>query len=206
MSADGEVIVAFADLVGYTAATETHGDQLAASLSMRLSQLASGSLGGDGRLVKTVADEVMLVGAGPGLFDSIRRLLTAVACEHDFPLIRVGAHVGPVIEQEGDLFGATVNVASRIIDQAEPMQTLISKHGWDALAGAVSGRSIGSRSLRNVSHEVELFELDLGFRSGHWWVDPVCRMRVDRPSLRTIRDGVTYAFCSDACKERFITR
>jgi len=199
-----DATVAFADLVGYTAATEAHGDALAVALSRRLTELASDALRGGSELVKTVGDAVMLTGPDPAdMVESIRNLLVAVVREPAFPLVRAGAHWGPVIPSEGDLFGAAVNLAARVVNEAAPMQVVVTRELYERLRVDVAATSLGRRPLRNVTEEVELLELDLGYTAGTWSVDPVCRMRVDSPTLTVIRDGVTFSFCSDACKQRF---
>lgn len=201
-----DAAVAFADLVGYTAATEVHGDDLAVTLCRRLAELTTDTLRGETELVKTVGDAVMMCApAAADLVGSIAGLMAGVLQEPDFPLVRVGAHWGPIVRDRGDLFGAAVNLAARIVDEAEPMQLLATPDLVSRLGGSPSARPVGSRSLRNVAEPVGLLELDLGYAAGSWSVDPVCRMRVDSPSLAHTRDGVTFHFCSEACRQRFIS-
>jgi adenylate cyclase len=201
-----DTAVAFADLVGYTAATEAHGDDLAVTLCRRLAELTTDTLQGETELVKTVGDAVMLSAPeAADLLGSITNLLAGVLQEPDFPLVRVGAHLGPVVRDRGDLFGAAVNLAARIVDEAAPMQVLITRDLYERLGADAVVTSLGPRPLRNVSDEVELLELDLGYTAGSWFVDPVCRMRIDHPSLALVQEGVTFHFCSERCRQRFIT-
>ena len=48
------------------------------------------------------------------------------------PPARAGIHAGPVIFQEGDYFGRTVNIASRIADYAGPGEVLVTQEVVDA--------------------------------------------------------------------------
>ena len=66
-------------------------------------------------------------------------------------------HVGPVIFQEGDYYGATVNVASRIADYARPGEVLVSQDVVDASGGTdVAFREIGPVELKGVSGAMRL--------------------------------------------------
>ena len=81
-----QITVLFADLSGFTALTETHGDDDAADIVARLYALAQTSLGGEARLVKTIGDAVMIVAHQPA--DAIAtalRLMAAMQAEPGFP-------------------------------------------------------------------------------------------------------------------------
>ena len=71
--------------------------------------------------------------------------------------IDVGLHAGPVVFQEGDYFGRTVNGAARIADEARPGEVLVSQEVVDAAAGTpVTFREIGSIELKGVSRPFRL--------------------------------------------------
>jgi adenylate cyclase len=75
------------------------------------------------------------------------------------PPAHVGLHAGPVIVQEGDYYGQTVNMASRIAEYARPGEVLVSKAVADA-AGATDGVSlspIGEVELKGVAGATQLF-------------------------------------------------
>lgn len=65
--------VAFVDLAGFTAMTDTHGDEEAATLAERFAALARLSLGPGERLVKTIGDAVMLDAPNPAAGVEARR-------------------------------------------------------------------------------------------------------------------------------------
>ena len=200
--------VAFADLAGFTALTEAHGDRDAVGIVETFEQMTRQALAGQTRLVKLIGDAVML--AGPNATDVVRVLLD-LARETDampnFPLLSAGAHEGSVVERDGDLFGTTVNIASRLASLADPGQVLVSRTIANRASadGIAVVRDVGVRSLRNVSTPVRVFEL---IRADAdvigWTIDPVCRMRVD-PARRVvlIADEREVWFCSERCAARF---
>jgi adenylate cyclase len=76
---------------------------------------------------------------------------------HDLPPARVGIQAGPVVFQEGDYFGRTVNVASRIADYARPGEVVVTQDVVDAADGAsVSFTEIGDVELKGVSGTLRL--------------------------------------------------
>jgi adenylate cyclase len=129
--------------------------------------------------------------------------------EHGAPAVRVGLHHGPAIERDGDYFGATVNIASRVSAVAAGAEVLVTGL-TAALVPDLEGvlyESRGRHALRNVREEVELFAAvpleETG--QGRLPVDPVCRMAVDpdRAAGRLMHDGTAYFFCSLTCAGAF---
>ena len=127
--------VIYADLVGYSAATEAHGDDTAAALALRLADLAETSCdpeSGD-RLVKSIGDAVLCVSTSPE--NGLRlaaRLNQSVLSEHHFPSLRTGLCQGSVVERRGDIFGAVVNLAARLAELAGPGEMLATTEIADA--------------------------------------------------------------------------
>jgi len=120
--------VVFVDLSGYTALTEERGDRIAVRSAAALQQRAHAIAGEHGgRLVKLLGDGAMLrlpdaergLSAALGIVDAMAGAET--------PPARAGVHAGPVIERDLDLFGRTVNLASRIADAASPGEVLASE-------------------------------------------------------------------------------
>lgn len=198
---------AMVDLAGYTALTETHGDEMAADLAVAFADLARSNLSDGDRLVKPIGDAVLLASNGPGAaLTLVDRLLTATAELDGFPLARAGLHHGPAVERDGDMFGAAVNLAARVAGQAAGGQTLVTR-GVADVAREIGHpvACIGTIALRNVAEHQELFEVGIGLLSRLGSVDPVCRMWVDRAAaaghLRYQEDE--YWFCSLDCVRRF---
>jgi adenylate cyclase len=200
----------FADIAGFTALTEAHGDEEAVALVGRFSDAISAELPAvGGEHVKTIGDAVMLRVPEPG--PAIRlglRIVRGVFGEHGAPAIRVGLHHGSAIERAGDYFGAAVNLAARVSSLAAGGEVLVSGQ-TAALVPDLEGvvyESRGRHVLRNVSEPVEIFAaFDVGETAGRLPVDPVCRMAVDpeRAPGRLLFDGTAYFFCSLACAGEF---
>ena len=198
---------AMVDLAGYTALTETHGDDLAADLAVAFTGLARANLADGDRLIKPIGDAVLLASTGArSAVTLVDRLLTASAELDGFPLARAGLHHGPAVERDGDMFGAAVNLAARVAGQAAGGQTLTTREVADAardLGHPVT--RIGTVALRNVSEHHELFEIGIGPATRSGSVDPVCRMWVDEAAAAghlRYRDD-EYWFCSLECARRF---
>ena len=69
----------------------------------------------------------------------------------------MGLHAGPVLFQQGDYFGQTVNVASRIADYARPGEVLVSQAVVDASDGSAAAfAEIGPVELKGVSGPIHL--------------------------------------------------
>ena len=203
-----ELTFVFADLAGYTAMTEVHGDDDAARIATHFHELARECLPAGTRLVKTIGDAVMLV--SPTIVDAITASLAlarTVATQPAFPALRIGLHVGPAVERDHDYFGTTVNVAARVSGVArggeivctERIAIIAIEHGL------ASARAMGTIRLKNVSMPVSLFELGTGEVSELCHVDPVCRMQVspDNAPARRTHAGATLYFCSLGCASTF---
>jgi adenylate cyclase len=78
--------------------------------------------------------------------------------EAGLPPAHVGLHAGPVIFQEGDYYGQTVNLASRIADYAQAGEVMVSQSVVDAADGSpVSFRGVGPVELKGVVEAMDLF-------------------------------------------------
>lgn len=120
------VAVGFADLVGFTSLSEQLSDTETAELIERFEMLASDIVvGGGGRVVKMIGDEVMFA-ADPSVVAGIAVSLAESFDSPDVPSVRVGVAVGSVLAQSGDLYGPVVNLASRATMAARPGTVLVS--------------------------------------------------------------------------------
>ena len=119
--------IAFLDLSGYTRLTEDRGDAAAADLAGRLARIVQRTSGQHGgRPVKWLGDGVMFHfrDPGPGVVATLE--MVEAAREAGLPPAHVGLHAGPVLFQEGDYFGRTVNIAARIADYARQGEVLVT--------------------------------------------------------------------------------
>ena len=200
----------FADLSGFTALTEAHGDEQAADLvggfCVAVRRLLAAH---QAQEVKTIGDALMLRSADAAA--AIRLglcIVHDVGTQHGFPLVRVGMHTGPAVEREGDWFGATVNLAARVSAAAAGGEALLTATS-DA-AGQLAGMELRERgrwTFRNVTEPVQVYAaVRHGARSAAGLpIDPVCRMAVDpwHSAGRLTHEGVEYCFCSLGCAGAF---
>jgi adenylate cyclase len=116
--------VAFCDLAGYTRYTEEEGEEEALSFVERFVEAVTYTLPDDARVIKTIGDEVMIVG------QDIQALTDwAVGFQHLFgerPEPRIGVHYGAALYRDGDYFGREVNLASRVVARARGGEVLVT--------------------------------------------------------------------------------
>jgi len=132
--------VLFADIAGSTRLYEQLGDTAALEAISRCLALAEGSARGyDGRLIKTIGDEALLVfGQADHAAEAaaeIQRKMAEVAFGDNLRLaFRMGLHHGAAIEVSGDVFGDSVNVAARMVGLAKRGQVILSSPTADLLS------------------------------------------------------------------------
>src|SRR5215211_5937548 len=200
----------FADLSGFTALTEAHGDEQAADLVAGFCVAVRGLLAAhQAQEVKSIGDALMLRTGDAGA--AIRLglcIVQDVGARHGFPLVRVGMHTGSAVERGGDWFGATVNLAARVSALAGGQEVLLTEATRDA-AGKTAGiefRHRGLQHFRHVNRRVEVYRAAReGEMSEGLLIDPVCQMAVDSgQSAGTLcYEGVEYHFCSLDCIQAF---
>jgi adenylate cyclase len=148
----------FLDITGYTRLTQERGDNAAAQLAGDLARMVQRtSVQHGGRPVKWLGDGVMFFfpDPGPGVLAALEMVDGASGA--GLPPAHVGLHAGPVVFQEGDYFGQTVNVASRIAEYARPGEVLVTQEVVDASAGrGASFTEIGPVELKGVGGAVHL--------------------------------------------------
>ena len=151
--------IAFLDLTGYTALTEERGDRAAAELAARLVEIVHElAHRHGGRVVKLLGDGVMFHFPDPGQGVLCGLELVERIPRVGLPSARVGLHAGPLVFQQGDYFGRTVNIAARIGDHARPGEVLVSDQvvaDADHL-GAVRFEPVGPVSLKGLSAPIAL--------------------------------------------------
>jgi adenylate cyclase len=71
---------------------------------------------------------------------------------HALPPAHVGIHAGPVVFQEGDYFGRTVNIAARIAEYARPGEVLVTQEVVDSADEMpVAFTEVGPVELKGIS-------------------------------------------------------
>jgi adenylate cyclase len=151
--------IAFLDLTGYTALTDERGDEAGADLADRLAMLVhEAALPHGGNPVKWLGDGVMFYFDSPSAavqtgLDLVEQTPATVDVR-----ARVGINSGNVVFRDGDYFGRTVNVASRIADYARPGEVLVSDEVREHWSGdGVRFNPIGPVALKGLRDELTLF-------------------------------------------------
>jgi adenylate cyclase len=107
-----QIAIAFADLTGYTQLTEERGEEEAVDAVERFIEQVEVTLPEDARVIKTIGDEVMVIGA-----DAAALVEWAVGFQSlmagSQPAPRVGVHRGPALYRDGDYYGRSINQVSR---------------------------------------------------------------------------------------------
>ena len=147
----------FADLVGFTALTEQLGDEGAADVAVAFLDVAGRLAEEHGcELVKGLGDGVMVHGRDAA---RVVQLGVQLARRGGGPAVRVGIHTGAAVQRDGDWYGATVNVASRLTDAAGAGEVLMSAE-TRARAATRAGLTVadrGARSFKNVTAPLAVF-------------------------------------------------
>ena len=107
--------------------------------------------------MKWLGDGVMFYFPDPGRCVVAALDMVKGVAANGLPPARVGIHAGPVVFQEGDYFGRTVNIAARIAEYARPGEVLVSQEVVDAAQGTpVTFAEIGPVELKGVSGTLTL--------------------------------------------------
>lgn len=142
-------IVGFADLVSFTAFVRRMSERHLARLVQRFELLASDVITEHGgRIIKTVGDEVLFVHTDAAAASAIALdLVDAMAEDELLPPVRVGLAHGRVVSRLGDVFGMTVNKASRIT-AVTPSGHVYVDDDMARVLGSVSGFTATERRRR----------------------------------------------------------
>jgi adenylate cyclase len=148
----------FLDITGFTRLTQERGDDAAAALADQLTRLVQrNSVQHGGRPVKWLGDGVMLYfrSPGPGVMAALD--MSDGVTDAGLPPAHVGLHAGPVVIHEGDYYGQTVNLASRIAEYARPGEVIVSQAVVEASEGVgATFTEIGPVELKGVTGPVQL--------------------------------------------------
>jgi adenylate cyclase len=151
---------AFADVSGYTRLTEESGDEAAADVALGFAELVGEvATRHRGSIVKLLGDGVFLHFADPG--DAVRASLDLAdrAPAQGLPPTHIGVNAGPMLYDQGDYFGRTVNIAARIASHAASGRVYVG----ESLVGAAPEigftlREVGSFELKGIAEPMILHE------------------------------------------------
>jgi adenylate cyclase len=148
------VVVGFADLVGFTSLAQQVTDEELAHVVDQFERLAFDVVvAGGGRVLKMIGDEVMFLVEDPFAAAEIALGLAEASRDAaELSDVRVGLALGPVLEREGDAYGPTVNLASRITAIAYPGSVVVSPELRAALEGddTYTFRAMRPRFLKHI--------------------------------------------------------
>jgi adenylate cyclase len=159
--AEATPAICFVDMTGFTRLTEEHGDEKAARLATSLAELVNDvSRRHGGRAIRWLGD------GGLFYFEEVNAAFAAAlemserAPATGLPSTHIGVQAGPVVFRDGDVYGRTVNIASRIADQAEAGEILTSQETVERAAdGGVSFVQAHTAELKGVAEPVTLYRV-----------------------------------------------
>ena len=160
--------IMFTDMVGYTALGQRN-ESLSLALVEEQRKLIRPILSRhSGKEIKTMGDAFLV--EFPSALDAVRCAYDIQRATREFNIsladekrihLRVGVHLGDVLESLGDISGDAVNVASRIEPLAEDGGVCITRQVYDHVLNKfeLSLISLGPKALRNVSALVEVYKM-----------------------------------------------
>jgi len=154
----------FVDISGSTALYESLGDQEAHSrIDQRLRLLQRAAVEHGGQVVKSMGDGLMcdFTDADRALHAAQAMQVTMFAGQSGLALgIHVGCHFGPVLDNEGDVYGDSVNVTARIVGIAKTGQVIVTREIVDRLSAHLREklRPLGEVTVKGRREPVQILE------------------------------------------------
>ena len=183
--------IMFTDMVGYTALGQRN-ESLSLALVEEQRKLIRPILARhNGREIKTIGDAFLV---------EFLSALDAVRCAYDIQRavrefnislpderrvhLRVGVHLGDVVESGGDISGDAVNVASRIEPLAEDGGVCVTRQVYDQTQNKFELKlaSLGIKPLKNVSTPIEVYKMVMP-----WSLEtPVSSVQLDKKRIAVL--------------------
>ena len=149
------VAVAFADLAGYTRLTEEEGELEAVDAVERFVEAVEMTLPDDARVIKTIGDEVMIVGSDPAVLTDwavgFQQLYVAPVRP------RIGIHYGNALYRDGDYYGRDVNIASRVAARSAGAEVLVTRPVVERAGSHLEFERIAEVRLKGFTESTEIF-------------------------------------------------
>jgi adenylate cyclase len=149
------VAIAFADLAGYTRLTEEAGELEAVDVVERFVEAVEKSLPDDARVIKTIGDEVMIVGSEPAALTEWAVDFQHLGGERTLP--RIAVHYGNALYRDGDYYGRDVNIASRVAARAAGGDVLVTRPVVERAKGDLEFDRIAEVRLKGFTESTEVF-------------------------------------------------
>jgi len=149
------VAVAFADLAGYTRLTEEEGELEALDAVERFVEAVEITLPDEARVIKTIGDEVMVVGSDPATLTDWAVGFQRMQSER--PLPRIGIHYGQAIYRDGDYYGRDINIAARVAARSAGGEVLVTKPVVENAGSHLEFVRIAEVRLKGFTEPTEVF-------------------------------------------------
>jgi adenylate cyclase len=149
------VAIAFADLAGYTRLTEEEGELHAVDAVERFVEAVEISLPDDARVIKTIGDEVMVVGSDAAALTDWAVELQRRQTERPWP--RIGIHSGVALYRDGDYYGRDVNIASRVAARSAGGEVLVTRPVVESAGPDLEFERIAEVKLKGFREPTEIF-------------------------------------------------
>jgi len=160
--------IMFTDIVGFTALSQSNESLALSVLDEQRELLRPMFNKHGGREVKTIGDAFLV---------DFPSALSAVRCAYEIQkttrefnssipeerrvLLRIGVHLGDVVESQSDISGDAVNLASRIESLADSGGVCLTRQVYDQVQNKFEPplRSLGAKSLKNLRTPLEVFKI-----------------------------------------------
>ncbi len=152
------VAIAFADLTGYTRMTEEEGELSAVDAVERFVEAVEVTLPDEARIIKTIGDEVMVIGSDAAALTDWAVGFQAMQTER--PLPRIAVHCGVALFRDGDYYGRDINIASRVSARSAGGEVLVTRPVVEVArvgGGHLEFERIGEVTLKGFSESTEVF-------------------------------------------------
>lgn len=161
--------VGFADMSGFTTLTRRASEAELGELLEAFESMTTEVVGAhQGRIVKTIGDEILFIADTPADAALIAaELIGRAERTEGLPPLRVGLAAGPVVTRLGDVYGSTVNIASRLTELSRAGWVLVDRGMAEALRDDERFvlRSRRPESVRGF-HHLHQWRLDVAGREG----------------------------------------
>jgi adenylate cyclase len=149
------VAIAFADLAGYTRLTEEEGELEAVDTVEKFVEAVEMTLPEDARVIKTIGDEVMIVGSDPAALTDWGVGFQQLYVSRAPP--RIGIHYGDALYRDGDYYGRAVNIASRVATRSAGGEVLVTRPVVERAGPHLEFERIAEVRLKGFSESTEIF-------------------------------------------------
>jgi adenylate cyclase len=149
------VAIAFADLAGYTRLTEEEGELEAVDTVERFVEAVESTLPDDARVIKTIGDEVMIVGSDPAALTDWAVGFQQLYVSRALP--RIGVHCGDALYRDGDYYGRAVNIASRVAARSAGGEVLVTRPVVERAGSHLQFERIAEVRLKGFTESTEIF-------------------------------------------------